>query len=119
MATPIIKPVADPFEDIDREAPVDNLMARQDRADLPGNRSDAPGNRDPGRDADEADTADLQADGPADPALRNSVSLDEADPDIDQAIEELAGGRPGIGPDDDEPVEETERLGADSRTGTP
>jgi len=91
MSQPIVKPVADPLDDLDRSAPVDNLMRRQDRADLPGNRSDGP---------------------PSNP--------DETAPagaaDVDVAIEDVLD-IPARGPDDDEPIEETERQGDDSRTG--
>ncbi len=113
MAQNIVKPVADPLDDIDRVTPVDHLMARQDRADLPGNRSDEPGNGgapQPLTAQDEAlaDPDDLpQADD-------DTVSLD--DPDVALTIENTIGERPGAGPDDDDPIEETERLGDDART---
>jgi hypothetical protein len=123
MSPPIVKPVADPFDDIDRVAPVDSLMARQDRADLPGNRSDQPSNddNDPdrnelGADSPGADTSidpdDVAADEAGEP-----FSDDEPDPDVALASEGLVGEPVGNGPDDDEPIEETERLGDDSRTG--
>jgi len=123
MTPPIVKPVADPFDDIDRVTPVDTLMARQDRADLPGNRSDIPRNEDAPRDeADDAlDDTSLDAASAPDPddiALPidsgNDVSLD--DPDVAATLENAQLQRPGLGPDDDEPIEETERLGDDSRT---
>jgi len=123
MTPPLVKPVADPLDDIDRVAPVDSLMARQDRADLPGNRSDVPRNdaapRDEADDALDETSADagLAAD-PDDVALPvdddNDVSLD--DPDVAVALENAQFQRAGIGPDDDEPIEETERLGDDSHT---
>ena len=118
MKSSIVKPVADPLEDIDRVAPVDNLMARQDRADLPGGRSDIPGNEgsQPRRvgDGEEAPLdADEFADRDADDVLASE------DPDVSMAIDDLAGGRPGNGPDDDEPIEETERLGDASGSGAP
>jgi len=123
MTPPIVKPVADPLDDIDRIAPVDNLMARQDRADLPGNRSDIPRGDDAPRDEaddaldDSSDDADAQLD-PDDVALPvdlgNDVSLD--DPDVAATFENAQLQRTGRGPDDDEPIEETERLGDDSRT---
>jgi len=123
MTPPIVKPVADPLDDIDRIAPVDNLMARQDRADLPGNRSDIPRGDDAPRDEaddaldDSSDDADAQLD-PDDVVLPvdlgNDVSLD--DPDVAATFENAQLPRTGRGPDDDEPIEETERLGDDSRT---
>jgi len=123
MTPPIVKPVADPLDDIDRVAPVDNLMARQDRADLPGNRSDAPRNDENPRalsDDMPDDTTDdaASAPDPDDVVLPEDalgdVSLD--DPDVAVALENAPSQRPGAGPDDDEPIEETERLGDDSRT---
>jgi len=122
MTPPIIKPVADPLEDIDDVAPVDNLMARQDRADLPGNRSDIPRNEDRPRElADEApDDTSADAASVPDPDdimlpidTDNDASLDDAD--LAAALENAAAQRPGLGPDDDEPIEEIERLGDDSR----
>jgi hypothetical protein len=116
MTPPIVKPVADPFEDIDRVAPVDSLMARQDRADLPGNRSDQPGNEenDPDRNELGADPAlDADVDAEIDP---DAVATDDLDPDIDLVIA-ASGDLPGNGPDDDEPIEEIERMGDDSLTG--
>jgi hypothetical protein len=123
MTPPIVKPVADPLDDIDRIAPVDNLMARQDRADLPGNRSDIPlGDDAPGDEAGDAlDDPSADAGSLLDPDdvvlpvdLGNDVSLD--DPDVAAALENAQLQRAGRGPDDDEPIEETERLGDDSRT---
>jgi hypothetical protein len=99
-------------------------MARQDRADLPGNRSDVPRNddalRDDADDALEETSADAgSAPDPDDAALPvdddNDASLD--DPDVAVALENARFQRAGIGPDDDEPIEEIERLGDDSRTG--
>ena len=115
MAQPIIKPVADPLEDIDRVAPVDHLMSRQDRADLPGERSDIPGNEGSQPGSWRAEEKPIDPDDIPMPEGADSQSLD--DPDVAMAIENAAGQRPGLGPDDDEPVEETERLGDDSRTG--
>ena len=123
MTPPIVKPVADPLDDIDRIAPVDNLMARQDRADLPGNRSDIPRGDDAPRDEAEEALDDSSADAGAriDPDdvvlpvdVGNDVSLD--DPDVAATLENAQVQRTGCGPDDDEPIEETERLGDDSRT---
>jgi len=121
MTPSIVKPVADPLEDIDRVAPIDSLMARQDRADLPGNRSDEPQNGESPRatlDDETAAGADDEAGAdPDDLGLSDdldTLSLD--DPDVALTIENTVGDRPGLGPDDDEPIEETERLGDDSRT---
>jgi hypothetical protein len=123
MTPPIVKPVADPLEDIDRVAPVDSLMARQDRADLPGNRSDIPRNGDAPRDAADEVPDDVSADAayvpdPDDIALPENADGDVSlnDPDVAAALENAPSQRPGLGPDDDEPIEETERLGDDSRT---
>jgi len=119
MQPTIVKPVADPLDDIDRVTPVDTLMARQDRADLPGNRSDQPGN-----DENDPDRNELGADPMADAEGQDAtdidvetLSTDDVDPDIGLAVDGLAGQAPGNGPDDDEPIEETERLGGDSLTG--
>jgi hypothetical protein len=118
MPPTIVKPVADPLDDIDRVTPVDTLMARQDRADLPGNRSDEPsaGQNDPDR--DELDAATALADDGAEASIDvDDIADGEVDPDIGLAIDSLAAQPPGNGPDDDEPIEETERLGGDSLTG--
>jgi hypothetical protein len=122
MQPTIVKPVADPLADIDRVTPVDTLMARQDRADLPGNRSDQPGNEenDPDRNELGADPAGPMADGsPSDDVDVDVEDLasEDVDPDVGTAVDSLASRRPGNGPDDDEPIEETERLGDDSLTG--
>jgi hypothetical protein len=125
---PIVsRPSADPLDDIDRVNSVDNAMARQDRADLPGNRSDQPGNQEIPLDGrldspDVLDTSGRGADAALDP---DEVSLDastdpdstEIDPDVDMVLQGNAGQPPGRGPDDDEPIEETERMGDDSLTG--
>ena len=118
MNQTIVKPVADPLEDIDRVTPVDHLMARQDRADLPGNRSDIPGNEgsQPGR-LEDGEEAPIDPDELAGPDADDLLSTE--DPDVAMAIDDLAGGRPGNGPDDDEPIEETERLGDASSSGAP
>jgi len=120
MQPTIVKPVADPLDDIDRVAPVDSLMARQDRADLPGNRSDEPSGEDNDPDDNElgADAAGPMADGSRAAAVDvDDIADGEVDPDIGMAIDSLAAQPPGNGPDDDEPIEETERLGGDSLTG--
>jgi hypothetical protein len=116
MNPTIVKPVADPFDDIDRVTPIDTLMARQDRADLPGNRSDQPGNDENDPDRNELG-ADPIVEGEVDgDALAESLSDEDIDPDLDLAIDPR-GARSGTGPDDDEPIEETERMGDDSLTG--
>ena len=110
-----VKPVADPFDDMDRVTPVDSLMARQDRADLPGNRSDQPGNEENDPDNDELDamaTEDDEVDGDL---AASALSDENLDPDLHLAIDPV-GERPGDGPDDDEPIEEIERMGDDSLT---
>src|SRR3954471_4532397 len=98
MQPVIVKPVADPLDDIDRVTPVDSMMARQDRADLPGNRSDQPGNdeNDPDRNELGADLGSRAAgrdpDDVPDPNAVDPLSDDdeidpEIDPDVDLAIE--------------------------------
>ena len=99
----------DPLDDIALEASgVDSLMARQDRADLPDQRSDLPNPSASRLEANDDAAAPLE--GLEDAEV---VSLDE-DPDIDMARDSLGVHSPGLGPDDDEPIEETERLGDDS-----
>jgi hypothetical protein len=120
MQPTIVKPVADPLDDIDRVAPVDSLMARQDRADLPGNRADEPSGEDNDPDDNElgADAAGPMADGSRAAVVDvDDIADGEVDPDIGMAVDSLAAQPPGNGPDDDEPIEETERLGGDSLTG--
>src|SRR3954465_14281459 len=103
MQPTIVKSVADPLDDIDRVSPVDTLMARQDRADLPGNRSDQPGNdeNDPDRNelgADEPVEASADEQDPSVPGLDpDEISTDEVDPDLDLVVEASAD-RPGNGP---------------------
>jgi hypothetical protein len=118
MPAPSIRPAADPLDDIDREAGgVDTLMERQDRADLPGKRSDEPdagkgdvyvdATRDLSREAVDPDQEALDADRDADRVL-------DGDPDIDLARDSLAPAEGGLGADDDDPIDETERAGDDS-----
>ena len=111
-----VKTVADPFDDIDRVTPVDSLMARQDRADLPGNRSDQPSNEDNDPDRNELDADLVVDDDPQGDPVADSLSVDDVDTDLDLALEPRSD-RVGNGPDDDEPVEEIERMGDDSLTG--
>ncbi len=115
MPAPSIRPAADPLDDIDREAGgVDNLIARRDRADLPGERSDEPKgdvytdaarelsreSRDPRQDALEGD--------------REAERIVDGEADVDDARESLAPAGTGLGADDDDPIDETERAGDDS-----
>jgi hypothetical protein len=109
-------PAADPLDDIDREASgADSAMARQDRADLPGERSDQPR---PG---------DVYLDAARDLA-REDVDPEQARRDDDREVERIADGDrdvaglgetleavlPGHGADDDDPIDETERAGDDA-----
>lgn len=118
MPAPSIRPAADPLDDIDREAGgVDNLMDRQDRADLPGQRSDEPdagkgdvytdATRDAVRESVDPDQEALDADRDADRVING-------DPDIDLARDSLSPAEVGLGPDDDDTIDETERAGDDS-----
>ena len=113
MPAPSIHPAADPLDDIDRDSGgVDSLIARQDRADLPGERSDQP---------KPAGKGDIYIDA-AREVSRESVSpsqeaLDadrDGDPDVDLARDSLAPAETGRGPDDDDTIDETERAGDDS-----
>jgi len=117
MPAPSIRPAADPLDDIDREsAGVDSLMDRQDRADLPGERSDQP------RAAD----GDIYIDA-AREVSRGSVDPDQDALDADRDAERIVSGRGdgdldvellpaerGLGADDDDTIDETERAGDDS-----
>jgi hypothetical protein len=121
MPAPTIRSAADPLDDIDREASgVDTAMARQDRADLPGERSDQPS-------SDKSSKGDVYIDAarelsqeslnPSQDALDNDRELEriaEGDPDIELARESLAPAEAGLGADDDDPIDETERAGDDS-----
>jgi hypothetical protein len=108
MPAPTIRNAADPLDDIDREASgVDSAMARQDRADLPGERSDQPG-RSNGDVYIEA-TRELSQQ-----SLDPRADAPDAERDIDRARERLAPVDVGRGADDDDPIDETERAGDDS-----
>ena len=117
MPAPSARPAADPLDDIDRESGgVDNLMERQDRADLPGERSDHP---DAGRDA----YADATREVARESVVPNQEMLDadreaerivDGDSDLDLARDRLAPSEPGRGADDDDTIDETERAGDDS-----
>ena len=114
MSAPSTRPAADPLDDIDRESGgVDTLMGRQDRADLPGERSDQPN----------AGSGDVYTDATRE-VVRDSLnpnqdSLDadrviDGDSDIDLARDSLAPAEQGLGADDDDTIDETERAGDDS-----
>lgn len=118
MPLPTIRPAADPLDDIDRPAPVDGTMSRQDRADRPGERSDEPNAGNSGDryldatrevaqkpDVDESVLEDHEG---------SRVPLDDDAADIGTALEGLQPAEPGRGPDDDDPIDETEREGDDA-----
>ena len=118
MPAPSIRNAADPLDDIDRESGgVDTVMARQDRADLPGQRSDEPNagsgdiytdaTRDVVRESVDPNQEALDAD-------RDAERVVDGDPDIDLARDSLAPAEGGLGPDDDDTIDETERAGDDS-----
>ena len=118
MPAPSIRHAADPLDDIDREASgADSAMARQDRADLPGERSDQP---QPGKGdvyIDAARELSRQGVSPSQEALdadRDAERVVDGDPDIDLARDSLAPAEQGLGPDDDDTIDETERAGDDS-----
>jgi len=118
MPAPSIRPAADPLDDIDRESGgVDTVMARQDRADLPGERSDQP---QPGKGdvyldaAREVARESLNPNQEALDADRDAERVVDGDPDLDLARDTLAPAETGQGPDDDDTIDETERAGDDS-----
>ena len=120
MPAPSIRPAADPLDDIDREASgADSAMARQDRADLPGERSDQPRAGDSKGDVYIDAARDLSRESviPSQEALdadRDTDRVVDGDPDIDLARDSLAPAEIGLGPDDDDTIDETERAGDDS-----
>ena len=118
MPAPSTRPAADPLDDIDRESGgVDNLMDRQDRADLPGERSDQPnaGSHDVYLDATrEVARESLNPNQEALDADRDAERVVDGDPDIDLARDSLAPAERGMGADDDDTIDETERAGDDS-----
>ncbi len=121
MPAPSIRPAADPLDDIDREASgVDSAMARQDRADLPGERSDSPqGGRAPAGDVYSNATREvaeesLEPEQARRDSDREAERVIDGDPDIELARESLAPAEAGLGADDDDPIDETERAGDDS-----
>jgi hypothetical protein len=117
MPAPSIRPAADPLDDIDRASGgADTIMARQDRADLPGERSDRPP---PGKGdvyIDAARELSRESVAPSQEALdadREAERVADGDPDIELAGEGL-GADIARGPDDDDTIDETERAGDDS-----
>jgi hypothetical protein len=118
MPAPSIRPAADPLDDIDRaSAGVDTIMERQDRADRPGERSDEPnaGSADVYTDA----TRDMSRESvaPNQEALdadREAERVVDSDPDIDLVRDSLPPAERGMGADDDDTIDETERAGDDS-----
>ena len=120
MPAPSIRPASDPLDDIDRESSgVDTIMERQDRADLPGERSDQP-KPPPGKGDVYLDAAREVARESLDPnqdaldADRDAERIADGDPDIELARDSLAPAEAGLGPDDDDTIDETERAGDDS-----
>src|ERR1700760_1774263 len=86
MPVPSVRPAADPLDDIDREnGGVDTVMARQDRADLPGERSDEPN----------AGNGDIYTDAPRDVA-RESVIPSQELLDADREAERVVDGDPDL-----------------------
>ena len=120
MSAPSIRPAADPLDDIDRESSgADSAMARQDRADLPGERSDQPRAGDSKGDVyiDAAREVSRESLSPSQDALdadRDASRVVDGDPDVDLARDSLAPAERGMGPDDDDTIDETERAGDDS-----
>ena len=118
MPTPSTRPAADPLDDIDRESGgVDTLMERQDRADLPGERSDQPKAGNPDIYLDAAREVARESLNPNQDVLdadRDAERVVDGDPDIDLARDTLAPAESGLGPDDDDTIDETERAGDDS-----
>ena len=120
MPAPSIRPAADPLDDIDRESGgVDTLMERQDRGDLPGERADQPRADASKGDiyieaAREVSRESLDPDQDALDADRDAERVVDGDPDIDLARDSLAPAERGLGADDDDTIDETERAGDDS-----
>jgi hypothetical protein len=121
MPTPTTRPAADPLDDIDRvTSGADNTMSRQDRADLPGQRADEP---DAGQDADkyiDATRAVVESSPDIDEAVLDDhegsrVTGGEDERDLAAPPDGLMAPEPRRGPDDDDPIDETERAGDDAR----
>jgi hypothetical protein len=119
MPAPTIRPAADPFDDIDRASSgADSSMERQERADLPGQRSDEPNAGESGDKYIDATRAVSEESAETDPTVLEDhegsrVILDE-DADLGMARDTLRPAEPGRGPDDDDPIDETEREGDDA-----
>ena len=118
MPAPSIRPAADPLDDIDRESGgVDTLMERQDRADRPDERSDQPHATKGDIYTDAARELSRESVSPNQEALDADRDIDrvvDGDPDIDLARDSLAPAERGMGADDDDTIDETERAGDDS-----
>ena len=120
MPAPSIRPAADPLDDIDRESSgVDTIMERQDRADLPGERSDQPnaGNGNGDIYIEAAREVSRESLSPSQEALdadRDVERVVDGDPDVDLVRDSLAPSERGMGADDDDTIDETERAGDDS-----
>ena len=120
MPAPSTRPAADPLDDIDRESSgVDTLMERQDRADLPGERSDQPnaGNGNGDIYIEAAREVSRESLSPSQEALdadRDVERVVDGDPDVDLVRDSLAPSERGMGADDDDTIDETERAGDDS-----
>lgn len=120
MPAPSIRPAADPFDDIDRESSgADSAMARQDRADLPGERSDQPRPKRPADDiysnaTREVAQESLEPEQARRDDDRETDRVADGDPDVALAGELLSPAEGGHGADDDDPIDETERAGDDS-----
>ena len=118
MPAPSIRPAADPLDDIDRASVgVDTIMERQDRADRPGERSDEPnaGSSDVYTDATrDVSRESLSPDQDALDADREAERVVDGDPDVDLVRESLPPAARGMGADDDDTNDETERAGDDS-----
>ncbi len=120
MPAPSVRPAADPLDDIDRESSgVDTIMERQDRADLPGERSDQPnaGNGNGDIYIEAAREVSRESLSPSQEALdadRDVERVVDGDPDVDLVRDSLAPSERGMGADDDDTIDETERAGDDS-----
>lgn len=120
MPTITNRPAADPLDDIDRESTgADSSMARQDRADFPGERSDQPRNQNQAGDVYiDATRAVSEQSRDRDQARidddREDERVADGDPDVALAGENLERVAPARGADDDDPIDETERAGDDS-----
>jgi hypothetical protein len=116
MPATTIRPAADPFDDIDRASSgADSAMGRQDRADIPGERSDHPDAGSSGDKYIDATRAVSEGAAETDPSVLEDhegsrvVVGEEADLGMARESRE-----PGLGADDDDPIDETERTGDDT-----